>query len=188
MKSQVRSCCLSAVVAVAASALAPPAAEAQHRIFAQVTAGGTVISSGGHCSGDFLQVGGQDVQDFAVVHQAGAGATTSAGRLAIRPYRIVRPIDSCSPLFFDALVQAKAVTADIRFFRPDPQTGEDRHYYSVKLQNARVTAVTSAANAQLSSGMDPREAGKEIISFSFASMTLVDEIRSVSVVVAQPTH
>ena len=179
--------CLCAVVVVVGAASTPPAAEAQHRIFAHVTVAGTQIAQNGRCSGGFFEVGGQEVEDLAIVLQAGASATLISGRLTVRPYRIVRPIDSCSPAFFDALVQSKVVQAEIKFFRPDPQQFEHVHYYTVRLQNARVSGITSAASA--TTGMqDLQETGKEIISLSFQGMTLIDRITGAEVVVSAAAH
>ena len=176
---------LSAAAAVAAGAAASlPPAHAQsmeQRIFASIKANGSLISD--HCNQGFHQMGGVDVQNFAFIVHAGASASSSGGRLGVRPYRIVRPVDACSPRLFRALIDSQVIEAEIKFFRPNPSgDGTTLHHYTVELQNARVVSITSAASAVTFSS-EPLAASKEIISLTFQTMTLRDEITGSEVVV-----
>ena len=183
MKNKVRSSCLFGAVVMLSGALPRPAlAQAPRSIFAKVTANGSSISDG--CSDVFGRIGGQDLNDHVVVLQAGASATTAGGRLALRPYKIVKPVDACSPLFFQAMAQAQLVNVDVKFFRPTPD-GESEHFYSVRLQNAHISAITSAMSAPQTGSPDST---KEIVAFAFQSMTLVDHGTRREVVVSTPTH
>jgi type VI protein secretion system component Hcp len=78
------------------------------------------------------------------------------------------------------------VAADIKFFRLDSFEGGYEHFYTVKLQNARISSIASAVSAPLEPVAG--HSTKEIVSLSFQSMTLIDEIRGNTVVVSGGGH
>lgn len=62
-----------------------------------------------------------------------------------KPFTITKPIDKSTPLILKALVQGEIVSsAEFRFYRPTP--GGDQHYYTVLLENGRVTSASAVSD------------------------------------------
>jgi type VI secretion system secreted protein Hcp len=58
----------------------------------------------------------------------------------------VKRIDRSTPLLLKALVRNERVDeAEFRFFRPDTETGEEVHFYTVRLENGKITGVEQSS-------------------------------------------
>lgn len=104
---------------------------------------------------------------IVVPRDAQTGQRTSA-RIH-QPLRIYKAFDRTSPLLYQALVQNEDLTTvEIRFFRPD-QSAQMVNYFTIKLENAALTDITTAAGTD---GTSPRE----VASFTYRKIvwTYVD--------------
>ena len=81
---------------------------------------------------------------FEVEHQVVAQTDSSTGQAtAMRvhsPLRVTKVIDKASPLLFKALCEATTIAeVKLDFYRIDPSTRSEVLYYSIVLNNCRVT-------------------------------------------------
>jgi type VI secretion system secreted protein Hcp len=76
--------------------------------------------------------------ELSAPHEPGGGART--GRLHHGELIIVTPLDKCSPLIRQALVQNQIAEATLKLWRPD-ETGAEVQYYEMQLVNARVASI-----------------------------------------------
>ncbi|MDD9934030.1 MAG: type VI secretion system tube protein TssD [Myxococcales bacterium] len=83
-----------------------------------------------------------------------AGVDTSRTGRTRGPVRIKKRIDRSTAILIRALCRNEEVkTAEFRFFRPKTDTAaEEEHFYTVLLENARVTSVKQLSEDHLSAG------------------------------------
>jgi type VI secretion system secreted protein Hcp len=90
-----------------------------------------------------------------------------SGQRQHRPIRVVKHIDTTSPLLFNALVNNENLTSvTIRFWRPGPG-GVEQQYYTVTLTNARIVGITPTHS---SAAEDAAVPATETISFTFQTI------------------
>ncbi|SEJ51739.1 Hcp family type VI secretion system effector [Demequina mangrovi] len=99
-----------------------------------------------------------------------AGARGS--RLEHQPVTIMKRMDRTSPLLADALVRAMVVdSAELRFFRAHPFDGRDEHYFTLLLEEGRVTAIRQELS------QDPSSPGPlEEVDLTYSRITWTDEV------------
>jgi type VI secretion system secreted protein Hcp len=93
-----------------------------------------------------VDVSNDHVEIHAVNHEAfmaigSSGQTT--GRLNHAPLKFVKRIDKSSPLIQQAMSQNHVVQGAFKFFRNNPDTGVVEHFYTIELQQARISGVRS---------------------------------------------
>ncbi len=72
--------------------------------------------------------------------ESGTGMLT--GRRQYDPLKIVKRIDSASPLIFKALTSNERIDAVFKFFRPNPTgDGTTEQFYTVEIKNGNVASV-----------------------------------------------
>lgn len=87
----------------------------------------------------------------------------------------MKRVDKSTPLLFQAWAQAaNQGEAIFRFYRADPNTGQEQHYYTITLQNPQIVAVSTSTPNTLDpvSGALP---DLQVVSFVFESITYTDE-------------
>ena len=100
----------------------------------------------GPINGDVIQVGREgsiEVLSFGYNVSAPYDPATGlpSGKRQHRPVRILKNIDSSSPLLFNALVNNEPLTSvRIEFWRPD-RAGAESQYYTVELVNAHIVSI-----------------------------------------------
>jgi len=71
-----------------------------------------------------------------------AGSAMATGRRQHGPIVIRKRLDKSSPLLMKALCDNQALTAEFKFFRPNPNgDGTTEQFYTISLDNARVAEI-----------------------------------------------
>ncbi|MFQ5514488.1 MAG: type VI secretion system tube protein TssD [Myxococcota bacterium] len=105
--------------------------------------------------------------NLTVESDPGTGQPT--GQIRVRPIRIMKQLDECTPLLTQALVQGQTVEVIFRFFRQVPG-GEVEHYFTISLPDARVSSQSIVSPDTL----DPASVNRpplESVSFIFSRIT-----------------
>ena len=71
-----------------------------------------------------------------------AGSAMATGRRQHGPIVITKRIDKSSPLLMKALCDNQQLTAEFKFYRPNPSgDGTTEQFYTIKLDNARISEI-----------------------------------------------
>jgi type VI secretion system secreted protein Hcp len=104
----------------------------------QATIGGVDVSRG-HIEVYDLSFGAR------VTTAPNTGASPrSTGRRQLDPLRLTKPMDRTTPLLYQALSQHRTIAGDVLIFDTNPEDGTTRHRFTIRLSDARITAVASA--------------------------------------------
>ncbi len=162
------------LLALAALLMAPLTASAAMNVYLELTLNGTAIE------GTQTQIVPGRENDIECVSFSLAGFSDASrlplGPRSYRPVTIMKRIDQTAPILAQAWAQRwNDGQAVFRFFRPNPDTGETEHYYTITLQNPQVASIaTSTANT-----LDPANASLpdlQTVSFVFERILYRDEI------------
>lgn len=146
------------------------------------TLGGTALN------GDVTMatIGGVDVSaDHMEVYELRFGTRISTEGQAHRasshrrilPVRFMKRIDQTTPLLYQGLKQNQRLDGDIKIFDNDPDSGETRHRFTVRLTQARVLSIEST----LPDAFDADESNRppyEVVECVPHTIAYVDEINS----------
>ena len=142
--------------------------------YAALTAGGTALS------GDVTmqEIGGIDVStDHIEIYQVEHNIKPGKNKLISGPIVILKRIDQTSPLLLQAMSEGQRIDGDIKIFDNDPDSGETRHRFTIRLTQAEVVGISSnlpdAFNAE-----DSNRPPYERIELQPFSLMWVDEINS----------
>jgi type VI secretion system secreted protein Hcp len=74
----------------------------------------------------------------------------ASGKRQHKPFTITKEIDKSSPLLFKALVDGEVIPSlELKLFRPNPSgDGTTQNYYTIELQNVRVSSITKPLNPE----------------------------------------
>ncbi|MFK7956867.1 MAG: type VI secretion system tube protein Hcp [Lysobacterales bacterium] len=122
-----------------------PSTHANADAFVRIEANGSLIT--GSESASFTQLG---VQDFAKLQNytlglersisAGGGPATS--QLSLTPVTFIKSLGRSSVLLKQAAAQGQTVTAEIRVFAPNGNTGQQDHVYTLQIINGQIERIT----------------------------------------------
>jgi type VI secretion system secreted protein Hcp len=142
-------------------------------VFCEVKANGTVLPGNAHT---LPNTGSINVQNYIPIlsfnsnvttaREAGSGMAT--GRRIYDPVTLVKMFDQTSPLLFKALVMNQNVDCICKFFRT--AMGSLEHYFTVQLENARLSGLQQTGNAQVNNGM------REMVQMVFQTITITDPL------------
>ncbi len=103
----------------------------------------------------------------AFIRPLATGSGPTLGAAQHKPLTITKPVDKATPLILKALAQNQTIErAELRFYRPTTGGGEE-HYYTILLQDGRVSASTMVA--------EPGGEPIEMVSFVFLTITWTHE-------------
>ena len=120
-------------------------------------------------------IGGVDVsanhlECTAINHEIFGGDT---GKLGHTPFKMIKRVDKASPLLYRALDNNETVTATIKYFNNDPDSGVTKHFFSAVLTGGRVSAIRQ----WIPNSLDPTGAffpPMEEISITYQSIEFVN--------------
>ena len=129
------------------------------------------------------EIAGLDVSDgnlelFAV--EWGAQRVTgrdsrSAARVSFEPVVFETRLGRSTPALFQALSEGRLVSGDIRLFDVHQDTGETRHYFTLRLDRAAITSVQAASPDTLDKDTANRPA-TVIVELTPSTLTYRDEV------------
>lgn len=100
-----------------------------------------------------------------------------SGKRQHRPLRIVKEIDSSTPILLQVWSNDETLTGfTLRFVRPDPQSGADDQFYTIELLNARIVSIMPSHSSVLpdSAQADP-DPMYETVTFTYSKITVTWE-------------
>ena len=98
------------------------------------------------------------------------GSGQATGRRTYEPVRILKRIDKSSPLLAKALCNNEKVDGTFKFFRPNEDTGETEHFFTVEIEKGRIAGIKRVSPNVI----DPAAAAEpptEEVSFVFHTIT-----------------
>lgn len=98
------------------------------------------------------------------------GSGQATGRRTYEPIRILKRIDKSSPLLAKALCNNEKVDGVFKFFRPNGDTGETEHFFTVEIASGRMAGIKRVSPNVIdpAAGSDPPT---EEVSFVFHTIT-----------------
>ncbi len=98
------------------------------------------------------------------------GSGTATGRRTYEPVRILKRIDKSSPLLARSLCNNEKIDGIFKFFRPNPDTGEPSHFFTVEIEQGRLAGIKRVSPNVIdpAAGADPPT---EEVSFVFHTIT-----------------
>ena len=150
--------------------------------FAAFELGGTALA------GDttMATIGGVDVSaDHVELYEVKFGtrigtegqAHRASSHRRILPVRIMKRMDQTTPLLYQGLKQNQRLDGDIKIFDNDPDSGETRHRFTVRLTQCRILSIESCTPDAFDADESNRPA-YEIIELVPHTIAYVDEINS----------
>lgn len=91
------------------------------------------------------------------------------GKARFQPFRLVKDPDRATPPLLRAVVTNERLNITIKWFRPIA-TGAEQHYFTVTLQNAKITSMDSEGDVTIAGGV------AETIGFAYEKITMRDEV------------
>ena len=130
---------------------------------------------GQEIQGDVTQAGRENSIECLSLSDVGftnVDPATGAARGRVhRPLTITKPIDRASPLLQLAWSRVSNVdSAELRFYRPNPQNGSIQHYYTILLEGGYVASVSTHSPDVLDPATANRPATEEV-TFVFQTIT-----------------
>lgn len=103
------------------------------------------------------------------------GSGLATGRRTYEPVRILKRIDMSSPLLAKSLCNNEKVDGVFKFFRPNEETGETEHFFTVSIEKGRLASIKRVSPNVIdpAAGSDPPT---EEVSFVFHTITWTYEI------------
>jgi type VI secretion system secreted protein Hcp len=98
------------------------------------------------------------------------GSGQATGRRTYEPVRILKRIDKSSPLLAKSLCNNEKIDGTFKFFRPNPDTGEAGHFFTVEISAGRLAGIKRVSPNVIdpAAGSDPPT---EEVSFVFHTIT-----------------
>lgn len=86
-----------------------------------------------------------------VPYDGATGALT--GRRQHRPVKFAKRIDKSTPLIAKALANNEPITdATFKFYRPNPTSGAEEHFYTITLTGGFIAAISAVSNDAIVAG------------------------------------
>ena len=150
--------------------------------FASFTLAGTALA------GDVTMstIGGVDVSaDHIEIYEVKFGtrvgtegqAHRASSHRRILPVRIMKRMDATTPTLYQGLKQNQRLDGDIKIFDNDPDSGETRHRFTVRLTQARILSIESCTPDAFDADESNRPA-YEVVELVPHTIDYVDEINS----------
>jgi type VI secretion system secreted protein Hcp len=94
----------------------------------------------------------------------------ATGRRTYEPVRILKRIDKSSPLLAKSLCNNEKIDGIFKFFRPNGDTGETTHFFTVEIEQGRLAGIKRVSPNVIdpAAGAEPPT---EEVSFVFHSIT-----------------
>jgi len=102
-----------------------------------------------------------------------------AGPTQFQPIRIVKRVDRTTPILLMALSNQQSVKGTVRFYRLDPITGGEQHFFTIEFKNGHVLRIARRGGAGV--------VAQEVVDFDFGSITTTHELDAVETEVAANT-
>jgi type VI secretion system Hcp family effector len=102
----------------------------------------------------------------------------AASRRTNLPVRLTKRTDRTTPLLYRGLRQNARLDGDIRIFDTDPDTGETRHRFTLRLGQARITSVESHVPDAFDVG-GPARPPVDVVELVPHTIGYIDEVHSV---------
>ena len=98
------------------------------------------------------------------------GSGLATGRRTYEPIRILKRIDKSSPLLAKSLCNNEKVDGVFKFFRPNEETGETEHFFTVEIEKGRLAGIKRVSPNVIdpAAGADPPT---EEVTFVFHTIT-----------------
>ena len=151
--------------------------------YAELTVDGSLLDG----DTSITEIGGIDVSSnhiecFSVSWGSRLSNRSSSGRRRSKvnklPITILKPIDKSTPLLYRAIATNQIISCTVKIFGLDSDTGETRHVFTLKLEQARIYSLKSVSpntlNADTAS-LPPTEQ-MELLA---QTLTYTDEINSI---------
>jgi type VI secretion system secreted protein Hcp len=82
------------------------------------------------------------VTSHELVAPRDAATGQATGKRTHKPFVITKELDQSSPLLYKALIENEDITTwELQFWQPSTK-GDEKHYYTIQLRNARVSNIT----------------------------------------------
>ena len=104
--------------------------------------------------------------DYGVDSATERHSGTPSGQRSYEPIRIVKRVNKSSPRIWQALTDNQEIEAVFKFHRPDT-TGEQEHFYTVEIKQARVQSIELSVPDTL---MQSTEPPTEVVTFNYNVM------------------
>lgn len=114
-------------------------------------------------------------------------AHRAASRRTILPVRLVKRLDQTTPRLYQALKQNVRVDGDVKMFDNDPDTGETRHRFTLRISQARITLVETWTPNPFDADQSNRPP-HELVEMVPHTIAYVDEVHSVEFEDEWSTH
>ena len=167
------------MLAAALALVALPAAAhgSERPIFAALIVNGSEISGDVSLNElDGMDLSSDHIECFAVNHEIFDNSTdgSRSSGLTHAPFKFVKPVDKSSPIFYQVLGNNLVVEGTFKYFRPQPVTGEPVHFYSVTIEQGRVTGIRHWSPSSLDSAAQGLP-NMEEVSLTYQRLTITDE-------------
>lgn len=98
------------------------------------------------------------------------GSGLATGRRTYEPVEIIKRIDKSSPLLAKALCNNEKIDGIFKFFRPNEDTGETEHFFTVEIEKGRLAGIKRVSPNVIdpAAGAEPPT---ETVTFVFHSIT-----------------
>lgn len=64
---------------------------------------------------------------------------------SLLPVSLLKPVDRTTPLFYRGLRESHRVSGDIKLFDNDPDSGETRHRFTIRITDGRIQSIQSVS-------------------------------------------
>ena len=91
------------------------------------------------------------------------------GSIRVQPFKLVKEPDKATPKLLRAAVQNETLTVEIKWYR-SLNTGAEQHYFTIRLDNAKVVGLESEGDVTVAGGV------MEAVALGFTKMTMTDVI------------
>lgn len=102
----------------------------------------------------------------------------AASRRTMLPVRLVKRLDQTTPRLYEAMKKNMRVDGDVKIFDKDPDSGEARHRFTLRISQARLTLVETRSPNQFDADQSNRPP-YDLLELVPATIAYVDEVHSV---------
>jgi type VI secretion system secreted protein Hcp len=99
----------------------------------------------------------------------------STGKRIHQPFVVLKELDACSPLLYQALCTNELMTVTFRFYRPNPDgDGKEEQFFTVVIEEANLTSYEGKLPFTLGEDTDALPPLEELV-FSYRKVRITEE-------------